>query len=78
MLILHYFGMRRVDKRKIYDIKLLAVLSVMLIVLLMTLILSNNNLFLRYSVLIITTCVVIKVYKDFIKSLLNKFLRRNV
>lgn len=78
LLILHYFGMRRVDKRKIYDIKLLAVLSIMLIVLLMTLMLSNNNLFLRYSVLIITTCVVIKVYKDFIKRLLNNFLRRNV
>lgn len=76
LLLLHYFGMRRVDKRKIYDVKLLTALSCGLLILLALLIVLNNNILFRYSMLVCTTVILIFVYKDLIKTYLNKFFGR--
>lgn len=74
LLLLHYFGMRRVENRKIYDIKLLAFLSFDLIVLLIILIMLNNNIIIRYITLLVLTIIIVMKNKNLIKTFIYNFL----
>ena len=58
LFMFHYYGMRKVEKRKIYDLKYIFLLSVILLMLLLIIILSNCNFILRYSILLVA-CVFI-------------------
>lgn len=76
LLVMHYFGMKKVDKRNFYDIKLLGFLSFIIVIIAFSYILFNNNIFLRYSVLLLVILIVLIKYKDIISDYLNHFLKK--
>ena len=71
LLLLHYFGMRSVDKRKIYDINyLIKVSSILLFIFLIVML--YQNILLRYSLLIIISIYILVKYKDIILKIVKK------
>ena len=76
LLILHYIGMRIVDKRNFYDIKTLFITSILLFIIALIYVFTNNNFILRYSILIIITIVVIIKYYKNIKQIINIFIKK--
>ena len=76
LTIMHYFGMRKVDNRKFYNIGYIVLLSVILFIVMGVLIITNNNIYFRYiSFIILTIYYLIKYRKvlfDFIKKKFKK------
>ena len=70
----HYYGMRKVEKRKIYDLKYIFLLSVILLMLLLIIILSNCNFILRYSILLVACVFMIIKYKNKILNILTELI----
>ncbi len=73
LMIFHYLGMRKVDKRSFYDLRLLTVLSISLVVTAILFVLSNNNFLLRYSVLLVVVAIVFINYRCKINYLIRYF-----
>lgn len=63
LLVLHYYGMKKVDKNCYYNIKYMIMLSVFLILLLVICVLSNNNFYFRYSILLTVSLYLFIRYK---------------
>lgn len=78
LLILHYIGMRIVDKRDFYDIKTLFITSILLFIIAIIYVLTNNNFILRYCMLIVITIVVIIKYYKNIKQIIDIFIKKGV
>ena len=76
LCILHYFGMRKVDKTQYYDIKTLSILSISLFIITIVNVLFNKIFLIRYSILLICGVYILLKYKEMIFSILNKF-RKN-
>lgn len=60
LLLLHYTGMKKIEKRKIYNIKYMVLLSIILVLYLIVMLLLNNNIVVRY--LFFTICLFIMVF----------------
>ena len=64
--------MKRIEKRKIYDVKFIMVMSLILTGIAFIYILTNNNIFVRYSALIFSTVLICvknkKILLNFIKN----------
>ena len=74
LFMFHYYGMRKVEKRKIYDLKYIFLLSVILLMLLLIIILSNCNFILRYSILLVACVFMIIKYKNKILNILTELI----
>ena len=77
LLLLHYFGMRSVDKRKIYNVRHMASLSIILLSVLIILHIIHYYLVFRYIILILVTLIMFIIYRNKIIELLQK-IRRNI
>ena len=75
LLILHYIGMRKLDKRNIYNIKYLILLSIFLLLIMAIYLLTNNNFVIRYTVIISVTMYLLIKYKKTIIDLLKQIRR---
>ena len=75
LFVLHYFEMKRIEKRKIYDVKFIMVMSLILTGIACIYILTNNNIFVRYLVLIFSTVLIFVKNK---KILLNIIKNRKL
>ena len=62
--VMHYIGKRCVTKVKIYDMKYLMIVSLLLLIVCFTYVFTNNNIIIRYLVLFIVTVFIIIKYKD--------------
>ena len=67
--------MKRIEKRKIYDVKFIMVMSLILTGIAFIYILTNNNIFVRYSALIFSTVLIFVKNK---KILLNIIKNRKL
>lgn len=76
LCVLHYFGMRKIDKRRYYDIKTLSILSFILIGITLLNVLFNDVIFVRYIMLGICGIYILLKYKKLILSMLKK-LQKN-
>lgn len=74
LFMFHYYGMKKVEKRKIYDLKYIFLLSVMLLMLLLIIILSNCNFILRYLILLVACVFMIIKYKNKILNILTELI----
>ena len=75
LLVLHYFGMKRVDKRKFYNIKILFISSVCLLVIALLFIVTKNNFYLRYIIMLSFGKKKKKKYYKDIKIFLNSIIK---
>ena len=78
LCILHYFGMRKVDKTKYYDIKTLIILSLSLTIFTIINVVFNKILILRYTILLICGIYILYKYREMIYAILNKILYKNL
>ena len=76
LTIMHYFGMRKVDNRKFYNIGYFILLSVCLILIMAILNITNNNILIRYSLLIILTIYYLIKYKEIILEYIKKIKKK--
>ena len=72
LTIMHYFGMKIVDKRKFYNIVYIVLLSIILFIIMGILIITNNNIYFRYCFFIILTIYYLIKYKKIIIQFLLK------
>ena len=72
----HYLFYKKVLKEQsedaIYDIKLIFAVSIMVLILMLILVLLYNNMYIRYSIILVLAVTVVK-YKNMIKDLLFAF-----
>lgn len=73
LCILHYIGMRRIDRRKYYDIKTLTILSLALTVITFINVIYNEIFLLRYAILVICGIYIIVKYRELILSVVKNF-----
>lgn len=78
LCILHYFGMRKVDKTKYYDIKTLIILSLSLTIFTIINVVFNKILILRYTILLVSGIYILYKYRKMIYAILNKILYNNL
>lgn len=78
LCILHYFGMRKVDKTKYYDIKTLIILSLSLTIFTIINVVFNKIFILRYTILLICGIYILYKYRKMIYAILNKILYKNL
>ena len=78
LCILHYFGMRKIDKTQYYDLKTLLVLSCVLILITLTNVVFNNSILIRYIILIFSGIYILIRYRELIKDMLNKFRKKKM
>lgn len=78
LCILHYFGMRKVDKTKYYDIKTLIILSLSLTIFTIINVVFNKILILRYTILLVSGIYILYKYREMIYAILNKILYKNL
>lgn len=78
LCILHYFGMRKVDKTKYYDIKTLIILSLSLTIFTIINVVFNKILILRYTILLVSGIYILYKYRKMIYAILNKSLYKNL
>lgn len=76
LCILHYFGMRKIDKTQYYDLKTLLVLSSVLILITLANVIFNNSILIRYIILIFSGIYILIRYRELIKDMLNKFRKK--
>ena len=70
LLILHFIGMKRIEKRNIYDHKYLFCLGFIIFCISLFYHFFNYNLFYRYAILLISTLVLILKYKKEINEVM--------
>lgn len=76
--VMHYIGKRCVTKVKIYDMKYLMNVSLLLLIVCFTYVFTNNNIIIRYLVLFIVTIFIFTKYKnDFFEMIKNVLGGRN-
>ena len=78
LCILHYFGMRKVDKTKYYDIKTLIILSLSLTIFTIINVVFNKILILRYTILLVSGIYILYKYRKMIYAILNNILYKNL
>ena len=78
LCILHYFGMRKIDKTQYYDLKTLLVLSSVLILITFANVIFNNSILIRYIILIFSGIYILIRYRELIKDMLNKFRKKKM
>ena len=78
LCILHYFGMRKIDKTQYYDLKTLLVLSCVLILITFANVVFNNSILIRYIILIFSGIYILIRYRELIKDMLNKFRKKKM
>lgn len=76
LCILHYIGMRRIDRRKYYDIKTLTILSLALTVITFINVIYNEIFLLRYAILVTCGIYIIIKYRELILSAANSFWKK--
>ena len=74
LLVLHYFGSRMCDKRKIFDIRYLIFLSFVLLAVGAVNVLFFEHIILRYIILLLVLLVFVLFYFSELKNLLFSFL----
>ena len=77
LCVLHYFGMRKIDKTQYYDIKTLGSLSASLVVITIINVIFNKSFLIRYTILVICGIYILLKYKKMIFGILNKFKDRH-
>lgn len=78
LCILHYFGMRKIDKTQYYDLKTLLVLSSVLILITLANVIFNNSILIRYIILTFSGIYILIRYRELIKDMLNKFRKKKM
>lgn len=76
LCILHYFGMRKIDKKEYYDIKTLVILSVTLFIITIINVVCNEMFLIRYAMLFGCGIYIVFKYRKIILMILNKI--RNI
>ena len=76
LCILHYFGMKKIDKTKYYDLKTLIILSIVLMLITFANVIFNSNIIIRYIILVISGIYILIRYKNLILNFLNKILEK--
>ena len=66
LCLLHYFGMRKIDKTQYYDLKTLITLSIALILTTFANVIFNNSILIRYIILVISGIYILIRYKKLI------------
>ncbi len=77
LCILHYFGMRKVDKTKYYDIKTLIILSLSLTIFTIINVVFNKIFILRYAILLVSGIYILYKYRKMIFAILDKIFKKN-
>ncbi len=77
LCILHYFGMRKVDKTQYYDIKTLTILSLSLTIITIVNVVFNKIFILRYAILVVCGIYILIKYREMIFSILEKIFKKN-
>lgn len=76
LCILHYFGMRKVDKTKYYDIKTLIILSLSLTIFTIINVVFNKIFILRYTILLVSGIYILYKYRKMIYAILDKIFKK--
>ena len=76
LCILHYFGMRKVDKTQYYDIKTLIILSLSLTIITIVNVVFNKIFILRYAILVVCGIYILIKYREMIFSILKKIFKK--
>lgn len=76
LCVLHYFGMKKVDKTQYYDLKTLISLSAVLIMITITNVVFNNSIWIRYAILLGSGIYILIRYKSLVISLYNNILEK--
>ena len=76
LCLLHYFGMKKIDKTQYYDLKTLITLSLALILITMANVIFNNSIFIRYSILVISGIYILIIYKDLVLDFGSKIYEK--
>ena len=76
LCILHYFGMRKVDKTKYYDIKTLIILSLSLTIFTIINVVFNKIFILRYAILLVSGIYILYKYRKMIFAILDKIFKK--
>lgn len=77
LFMLHYYGMKKVEKRKIYDLKYIALVSFFLLLFSVLLNISNYNCWIRYLIFgVICGCMILK-YKSKIYDIIYRMRCKN-
>lgn len=76
LCILHYFGMKKIDKTKYYDLKTLIILSIVLMLITFANVIFNSNIIIRYIILVISGIYILIRYKNLILNFWNKILEK--
>ena len=71
LFTMHYMEMRHIEKRKIYDVKYIVLLSFILMLVAAVYFIFNYNIYLRYSVLALISIIVLFNYKNLIGVFFN-------
>ena len=74
LLILHYYGMKSIEKRNLFDIKFLLFISIVLFLIGCINIMFVNNFIFRYFILIFVAILIFIKYNSFIRRLFEIFL----
>lgn len=75
LTLLHYIGMKKVEKREIYDIKHFIIISLIIFVLSIISITNIENYLIRYSLLLIFTIYILIKHGKQIKSIVIQMLK---
>ena len=76
LLILHYMGMRKVEKRSLFDIRYLVNLSTLLIFVGFINLIFVSNYFLRYLILVIVALLIFIKYNGYVRDTLKIFIKK--
>ena len=76
LCVLHYFGMKKVDKTQYYDLKTLISLSAVLIMITIANVVFNNSIWIRYAILLGSGIYILIRYKSLVISLYNNILEK--
>ena len=63
LLLMHYIGMKKTDNRPFYNIKFLCFISFALLSISMLYYISNNNIYIRYLILMVVSIFIFIKYK---------------
>lgn len=77
LTLLHYVGMKKIDKREIYDIKFFTLISLIVFIISMVSIKFIDNFIIRYALLIIFMIYLYLCERKEIKGFIALFLNRN-
>ena len=76
LCLLHYWGMKKIDKTQYYDLKTLVTLSMVLMLITFANVIFNNSILIRYIILVISGIYILIRYKNLVLDFCSKIYEK--